>query len=59
MFVLKKQIDSGIFDLLFTKMEKKNRFNHVHQCTKLISHSLSQILNQIDKNEIKFLICHK
>ena len=25
----------------------------------LISHSLSQILNQIDKNEIKFLICHK
>ena len=27
--------------------------------TKLISHSLSQILNQIDKNEINFLICHK
>ena len=58
MFVLKKQIDSGIFDLLFTKMKKK-WFNHVHQCTKLISHSLSQILNQIDTNEIKFLICHK
>ena len=58
MFVLKKQIDSGIFDLLFTKMGEK-RFNHVNQCTKLISHSLSQILNQNDKNEIKFLICHK
>ena len=30
MFVLKKQTDSGIFDLLFTKMKKKKfRFNHM------------------------------
>ena len=37
------------------KNKKKNkfRFNHVNQCTKLISHSLSQILNPNDKNEIK------
>ena len=53
-----KQIDSGIFDILFTK-QNKFRFNHVNQCTKLISHSLSRILNRNDKNEIKFLICHK
>ena len=41
--------------------EKKHkfRFNHVNQCTKLISHSLSPILNQNDKNEIIFIICHK
>ena len=39
--------------------KKKFRFNHVNQCTKLISHSLSQILNRNDKNEIKSLICHK
>ena len=33
MFVLKKQIDSGIFDLLFTKVKKKVfklTFHHVN-----------------------------
>ena len=49
---LTKQIESGIFDLMFTKAENifKFRFNHVNQCTKLISHSLSQILDQNDDN---------
>ena len=60
MFVLKKQIDSGIFDLLFTKVKYmfNYRFNHVNQCTKLILHSLSLILDQNDNNEIEFIICH-
>ena len=50
MFVSKNKLTVGF--LIYSIKNKKNRFNHVHQCTKLISHSLSQILNQIDKNEI-------
>ena len=50
MFILKNKLTVG-FLMIDYKNEKK--INHVHQCTKLISHSLSQILNQIDKNEIK------
>ena len=39
----KKEIDSGIFNLLFTKVKYtfEFRFNSVNQCTKLISHSVS------------------
>ena len=59
-FVLKKKKknDSGIFDC-FTKVNNifEFKFNHVNQCTKLISQSLSQILDQNDNNEIKFILC--
>ena len=45
MFVLKKQIDSGIFNLLFMKVKYifEFRFNSVNQCTKLISHSVTNV----------------
>ena len=40
MFVLKKQIDSGIFNFLFIKVKDtfEIRFNSVNQLKKLISH---------------------
>ena len=59
MFVLKTNWHWDFWYIVYKNEKYKFRFDHVNQCTKLISHSLSQILNRNDKNEIKFLICQK
>ena len=62
MFVcLKNKLTVGVFHLLFKKLKIifKFEFSHIHQCTKLISHTLSQILNQNNNDQIDFILCHK
>ena len=53
MFVLRNKLTVG-FLIYCLQKQKKNRFNHVNQCKKLITHSLPQILNQNDKNGLNF-----